>query len=332
VNPHAIVESARSRVLTATAPVLVAFVLGLWSGVGHAADMEQRCADLGNDCVCSETLDWDGDAGFGPGLINPPNSVSRQCNGGGSIDLANQQHTVSARSVGLDWSGNVLQIRSHEAGNMVDSNRDFTNGTYCVREYVRFSSGFPAVQNSDQNIKGPRNNKPVGAPHPGFETGWKPGGGPLEFAPQGNHGTPFGSTAREADLSRTAGQDVDFQDCKDSWCRIEYCFDHNSDGTRRLRFRGRITQVSTGRYGQYGPEVSVGSSPTAQSGSNSFPVHFFSNNIEGGHYRYHSHVMVAIREPADPGFWIGAASEIESGAAEPAPPPISPPAPPTLLE
>jgi hypothetical protein len=320
--------------------IAVALGLGLLPQISRAADLEDRCVELGADCACNETFDWDGSSGVGPGLINPPNSVSKQCNGSGkTLDLANTQRTVRASTVGLDGPTNVLSILSHEAGNMFDSNRDFTNGTYCTREYIHFDQGFPSPENTDQNIKGPRNNKPVGAPHPGFETGWRIKGGPLGFAPQGNHGTPFGSTARQAYLALTAGSDVRFQECKDAWCRIEYCFDHNHDGQQKLRFRGRITNVTTGKQAVYGPEMSVGSAPTAESGSNSFPAHFFSNNMESGHYAYHSHVLVSVRKPADPNFWIGEAYEIEDGTPTvplpdpdptptPDPDPVPDPAPP----
>jgi len=193
---------------------------------------------------------------------------------------------------------------------MMDSNRSFTNGSYCIRNYFMHSPNFPAP-GSTQRVKGPRNTK--GGPSPGFESELTPGSGsdPVwAFAPQGNHGTPFGALPTNGVLP-AVGDPLRLSSCKGRWCRLEICYDHNLRGANRLQFRVRATRVDDGKTFQYQPGTSVGSASTAVSGDNSFPVLFFTQSMPSGHFTYYSHVMVAKTSVADENFWIGPAFEIE---------------------
>lgn len=138
----------------------------------------------------------------------------------------------------------------------------------------------------------------------------------MDFQPQGN-GTPFGPIASNGTLPPNGGT-LTFESCKGHWCRWEQCYDHNLDGTQRLHLRARVTRLSDGQVFSYGPVPTVGSSPVAESGGNSYPVNFFTqgyNSTEGS--AYYSHVMTAVRTTSSGDFWIGPAYEIEgSGGIE----------------
>jgi hypothetical protein len=279
---------------------------------GHVAAEEQRCAELGASCQCSEPLNFSSNAISG--VFDPPDSKTKQCNGGRSIDSSRTEDTVPGSTVGLPSVDHVLRVSSSNGGNMLDSNRSFTNGSYCIRNYFMHSTNFPAP-GPTQRVKGPRNTK--GGPSPGFESELTPGSGsdPVwAFAPQGNHDTPFGALPTNGVLP-SVGDPLRLSSCKGRWCRLEICYDHNLRGANRLQFRARATRVDDGKVFQYQPGTSVGSSSTATSGENSFPVLFFTQGMPSGHFTYYSHVMVAKTNVADGNFWIGPAFEIEGSTS-----------------
>ena len=70
--------------------VALYFVAGLLVGsvattALAANDPEQRCSDLGAQCICGETLNANDGTATNPD--NPTNSTTKQCNGGDALSI-----------------------------------------------------------------------------------------------------------------------------------------------------------------------------------------------------------------------------------------------------
>lgn len=286
-------------------------LLVLLATPAFAGPVEQRCADLGTGCACSEPLDF---AGTTEPTFDPPDSEgpgAKECGNQGRAIVAVRSHPmVTGSSVGLPSAGHVLAAQLHDNGQIEDVRRDFPNGTYCLRHYVRYSQGLPVPQNAEQDIKGPRNVKPDGGPHPGVESQWDTNA--LKIQPQ-FHSSAFG-TSSGLKLSRS-GPDVSLNDCKASWCRIELCYDHNAYGQNKLNWRARVVQISTGKTNEFGPELSPRSSPTVHSGDANHLAKWWTDVDDDGQTQWFSRVMVAI-VPVNPVFWIGPALELEPASID----------------
>lgn len=304
---------------------LAGFILALAPAIPSMAQ-EARCNELGSTCTCSEPLDFssNGDLAIN---TDPPDSVTRECNSGKAITLLSgaRVDTVSASSTGLSGPSRVLRRKSG-SGSVRHVNQDFPDSTYCMRVYFREDAAtyLPAT-GGEEDLKFMLAEKPNQTSVAAF----------LQFrAPGLQCGTTDKRTGWHTDSTvfASSGDSISMEDCSDrGWCRAEMCFDHNWDGTDRLRWRCRVDSLGTGKTRTWSA-VSTNSQSTVNSGERAFPVRLFSDYGPGGWERYFSHVMIATKRPADPSFWIGRAYEIESGGGPPPPAEQERPQAPKLLD
>lgn len=298
-----------------------------------AAPAEGRCTALGNICRCSEPLDFS-TTNFETqsSAFDPPDSEgagAKECKDGPAISSNGgntTQTTVTAASTGLPGTGTtrVLQYNMYTSGDLRDSNLDFSHGTWCGRTYFRFGPAYAGANSTDP--KWLRNDGSTGIgdnpPHPTLQTAFVGVNGYLEWAPgYGNywcHGSPDPCDLGSPQIAHQQ-QLVSRTDCSQSWCRSEVCYDHDeqNNGTNHLRWRGKLVRLDNGKT-DYVNDYSPNSYPAAVSGSSRIILTFIDALNQGGNtwsdYVWASHAMVAIKQPADPNFWIGVASEIEPDA------------------
>lgn len=301
--------------------------------------VEQWCVDHPSECKCSEPLDFTGSVTLtGGNRFDFPNSEgagAKECGPSGeAYFVLNPPAAVgptSASSVGLSGPTNVLDITMYQSSNIEDTDRSFTNGTYCQRIYFRFSSGFPAFHSGFlANQKGPRNENnnegTDGTDHPGVESAWTTNGNDLEFSP-GFHfpdncpSTPCNGGAFGPSFPST-GDSVSVTDCTNNWCRQQVCYDHNEGGNAKMRARARIEKLDIDDTTVLETEsvntLLNGTTTSITSGTSSHLLKtFINNNPNGtdGQHVYASHAITAIWATADSSKWIGAASEIGAGGA-----------------
>ena len=323
--------------------IVTCFVCALFSSVVFAAAQEQRCTDLGSVCVCSEPLDFaDEDFSSCGGSCDIDFSDSegggaKECGGESSGDpvgpvlkyVSGQglkyPDAVSASSTGLPGNGttNVLQINLNSSWWFHDKARTFTDGTWCQRHYYKVSSGF---NDSTYDFKGPRNSDQTATP--GFQTATGTSGYFI-YSP-GYPSTPFCSATPCEGVGGPSFQflntppyvdnnHITWADCEDSWCRMEICYDHNEDTQQKLRWRARVMDLSNPGVYTGINHLSNLTNSTVDSGAHSRIAGTVitvtpPSDIEGQSF-WLSHGMVAIKQPADPTFWIGPASEIEGSAS-----------------
>jgi len=283
------------------------------------AQMEQRCTDLGQACICSEPLDFTEAVGTIP--FDPPDTEgagAKECKGGPTLfgdESRLQINRIAGSSIGLPGVTSVLEAPASADWSIREWNRDMTGKTWCERHYLRWTTDYENPCNGcpdDKRVKGPRNQKPQGGAHPDFQSGWNLGSnGSFNWSCQGGFGTPFGKCTN----AQASGDYIGFADCKGSWCRIEHCFDHNSS-TGALVVRGRVTVLNANRStAKQRTETQdfLGSNSTFITGDTTTVATTWTQNITTG-TSYGTHSMVASTN-RDPNFWIGPAIEVEGLAA-----------------
>lgn len=313
--------------------------------VVYAATAEQRCTDLGSACICSEPLDFS--AAVDRTWFDPPDTEGAGAKECMTVldgqSLANDSATrhllnrITGASIGLPGVAYVLETPAYAGsnGSINDNNRTMTGKTWCARHYKRYSpdheypcndeAGDPSCP-VDRRVKGPRNQKPQGGAHTDMQASWAigPNGAHL-WECQGGFGTPFGNCTS----TQVSGDSIGFEDCKGAWCRIEYCFDHNSS-TGALALRGRVTVLDPNEnvaLEQTRAKNFLDSNSTFITGETTAVASWWTQNISVG-TQYTTHIMVASTS-RNPNFWIGAASEIEEDSGPTPTPTATPTATPT---
>jgi hypothetical protein len=300
--------------------------------------VEARCGELGDACVCSEPLDFALPASS-PQNLDPPDSEgagSKECadgsfvrqifGAGGSLaEIA----TVPGSTVGLPDVENVFRKKGGNSVIYVDDNRDFPDSTWCARFYWSASAdASPPVVYGTDDLKffTHEGDDAWSATQAGQ---WWPNDRVESYSPGGTSW----SWPTTGHLKGTGGA-IGTGDCSGGkWCRFERCFDHNWDGTGRLQFRARFVALDSGETEDFGPNLTLNSGPTASTGNRRTWINNSKCDYAGcPAYQYLSHAIVAIKSPADPDCWIGAAQEIGADGGSSVPPPASVPSPPVLLE
>ena len=291
---------------------------------------EARCTELGADCACSDPMD--------DVAVTVPNNAyysfpasTLKCNSNGQLIFTYQRPqnksaaTVAASTTKMPGTlGYVLRLETEEHGITRDDVRTITKKTFCNRTYFKVERGYPImnIAGGERFKVGVRYERTSNDP-PGTnldvlnieasldDDRWlfdmSPGNGNFNGVP-GSKLVPESAEIGLNECGRTT----------DSWCYVETCFDHNSDGTNHMDYRARVHQVSTGRTVNYTPKRSNGTSLTAQTGAYSrWPFGIY-NISPAGHYFYYSSLMEVVKN-VDPTFWIGPSIEIEGGVPVPAP-------------
>ncbi len=328
------------------------------------AEVEARCTELGHTgdvpatgiCRCSETMNVDDSGTFDGGLHNFSNSSSgEQCSGGEagtnfmleSGGFTSVEDTESGVDLPAGHSIDFIPQATYSAGlsSMALTDYVITDSTLCHRIYVKFSTGWPDTgwgPTADCDIKAGKFDASGSNPDPGQQCIWEPGG--LSCTGANSPGSTFDTLVSGVNTSRSwmqnaTGEEVDFENCQESWCRIDRCFDHNSRSggdADKLTLRMRVTNVNTQGVMQYATVLSELSNSIARSGDgNSYSfgtpdwgtqacIDAVPSGYPTGEKQWVSHAMIAIITDADQGigtipadredFWIGAASEIEGSA------------------
>ena len=328
------------------------FALGLVSlfwiaGVASArTDYEQRCADLGSACLCSEPLDSTPASALQVGSehLNPSDSVTKQCGGadaaavgaayavsnsGGAADPKTKGGLTAVSAgigtVGVAWhTDNPLTLSSFISGVVPPTNLK----RMCVRHYERYASDFGTWA-------GPNwcNNKTsIISYHATSGSGQQVAqsrGGSLLYASAGgftqNAGTNF-------------GQNLSDTECRGQWCRFELCIggDNLSGGATQpsnLTMELYMTVITGPRAGlqqKTGP-ISLGSPTGSVSGWDRIQIAEIYREATGtcGGGRDYSHAMQA-GWTTNAGQTIGPASEVEGGGGGGGSTSLGPPGKPAL--
>jgi hypothetical protein len=230
---------------------LVLVLILLASPAFGAGDATEELCDYFEDnpgegvsCRCSEMLTKDDGtktAAFNPSG-SPDTGEDLECLDGwnpiGNLGSA-EMTWVSAASTGLDLDKDGQKNIAHAQGgwNIEDTNTTFTDGTYCGRYYVKYSSSYEC--NGSCNFKGPRYESAGGVKYtntPGVETftnrpaedpDWKMAS--YTCALQGAcrpNSTETGCTG-PTHLRQQDPQNLTFEQTQTGWMRWEVCFDHN---------------------------------------------------------------------------------------------------------
>jgi len=101
---------------------------------------EQRCADLGASCVCSEPLNTTTFAG-GPDFWNPADSTTKQCSVESAVTGGAIVRTSNTITSSTDATALAALPAGHSVSRFVRANNDHT-GTFYVGNGVRVSSSF----------------------------------------------------------------------------------------------------------------------------------------------------------------------------------------------
>jgi len=317
---------------------------------------EQRCSELGSNCVCSEPLE-SGGQNFSTGYDFPDSPDSKECwgnrSGASSFQVGNDNNKSMVDISSDPGWGNASSAVNHRGSYIwmnppkVDSGAlkiDSSVRTYCMRYYIEVDDTYSPAGSSHDSANGRcetvhrcnRNgdyyncrNKTFQANFGGYlvqgeerSSGDCPGAGahnPLDFYVSG----------AALDKRYTPSPAVNLNHCDGAPCRLEMCIDGNISTGKNLQVRVRYTSLEPG-----GPEgyavsdvFSAASGPTI---SDFWGGDFFHSGPDGGSRI--SHFMVGSWT-SDTNQWIGPAAEIEgSTSSSSTPPSSSRPASPVFLE
>lgn len=313
--------------LRAVATAIAVSCAVLWTGSAAWAawpNSEQRCDQLGGDCYCSEPLDSTSSS-FSGDKHDPPESSSKECNGGNTIWYSNGWRPTAFVGAGAMTSGpyNLPALPSGASVGRVlvdapfgqfnvraSQGTNFSNQTWCARHYLAFSSNFSAMHGSGDRAKLMRNTG--GSPEIHHETEVR-GGAPNIRVSQNSNGWSFNGSFN---LNTFNVGDVRGR----TWVRMEMCYDHNPS-TKRLNARFRHVRLDTGQAIQ-GSVESSNSNGSAQTGTNTWIIDGYRHDGGGplstNMYTGFSAAM-ATKTGYDPNFWIGPAAEIEGNLGGPPP-------------
>lgn len=307
--------------------------LGLSLGAPRAEAQEQRCLDLGANCVCSEPLNTNAMGFDGTLYFNPGDSNSKQCAGerntGESMLGYNGSSFTAVAPTGLPAGINYVwetrRARSAQGSKVTDP----AVRRVCHRAYVKYSSDY---QWKDQGSGGTCDANKAAEVH---YSGGPPGGSALhwDFAEGGDAWRltiiNFGG---QAPYNTAHSGPISLDDCKGEWCRLEICESGEIKAGKNLSAEAYVTVVTGAKAGQQ--EVwakrSIGDKAV---GTTDYDTPWILNLYRQGQcagVKQITHSMQAAWT-SDSGQLIGAAQEVEgagggtSGGGGTSPPPSPPP-------
>ena len=289
---------------------------------------EQRCAEIGRNCICSETLDVV--QSLPPErFINPINSTTKECSAhqsGNSVFLRRGGTTpTSAFMPGDSAVQRVWAYEGHGVANVRGNPSSITSSTRreCFRSYQRFSSDFSLTVVGPTCEPGHRAYPDCCERNKGMDIN-----APFGHIQMEEHDFGFvitwivrnasGQAIRSLNLAHS-GPRLKITDCQTSWCSFEVCIAGDLARGRNVYAEGRVVQLSTGRSTYYfDPDGPVPQTVGGTDHTRMFLLNLFrqfNSNIPGENHacrgtRYFSHVMQAQWDNDD-GQWIGPAYEIE---------------------
>ena len=197
------------------------------AGGGPARAAEQRCHDLGPNCVCSEPF-ADTQRSVSGFEQNPGDSTTKECAGGKTLTNATPR-PVSAAGLGLPSAASIDTVWEDDGvhGGAVEGNTPERPGSkrICVRYYVRYSSSYEFFGDGDC-----RAGKLTQ-----IDLGSKISSSPLHAEAKRDQWRIItqglgGSTMRASGEPKP-------EDCRGDWCRIEMCLSGDIDQGKSLYAR-----------------------------------------------------------------------------------------------
>jgi hypothetical protein len=283
---------------------------------------ELRCIELGDHCECSEPLN--NDLSYVVSVTDPPETMHKECGYwatnnsdtiGESVATIETSLPVNAR---VDYvlsqkltSGTLWRVFGGYPGGQEETTEDWTGKTFCMRDYRNYGLRHDDPGNLKINRAGN-----AALVTPAWQTHWEATGDATSSR------VVIGWIARVTDHQNLGcnvylNGDLQFDDCRSDWCRIEVCHDHDPT-TGAWAIRGHVKQVkgtkfatgtaAPGSYGSCTPDPAT-ATLTFQGGQQWEQVTTGPPPSEGG-AGYMSHLMAA-KVDYNPDFWIGSAHEIE---------------------
>ncbi len=299
-----------------------------------AAQVEQRCTELGANCACSETLDTTSYTTSNNGaFINPGNSTTKQCGNNGAFILSGTNAATSYLAfqdeTGMPAGNTVSKVwrfawPNNTVGHGADAYGSITSATrrMCNRFYYKLSSDFNGWTSCNDKYM----DITYGASTCEMQIA------DLNRVTLTNY--PCFSNPVDGQNIYPASGGVTRADCMNNWCRIEQCVAGNVQAGTGLTSSFSITQVGVANPKSYssGP-LNVGNAPGAINQEIRAMMLYrepFAGSCTGS--RSFSHFMQGVWN-TDSAQTIGPAYEIEGGAAPPTggTSTPTPPAPPVLL-
>lgn len=333
-----ILRNVRGRVLLLLSAGSLAFAMA-----APAAAQEQRCNELGSNCLCSEPLQDTTTRSIRDRHDFADSPDAKECK---------PYETSSSRVRTINEFGmpagntvdRVLEIPEDGASvNWIRGEESAPSSTkrMCVRYYATYDENFSGVGQNGAGCPSERNKM--------VQFGFQGANVQLQEAvnPQGCHGPgtanpdyqPIYLTNTAISnyyLRNASGDYATFDKCwkGTGWCRVEVCVAGDIASGQNVYTEARMTMLSDGDVysARQGNRTNMGNFGGGQTGAD---LYHGQGPIGGLGGYYISHFMQASWS-SDSGQWIGAANEIESGGGgggvtPPPPPEPTPPAAPTLL-
>lgn len=278
-------------------PVSVTVDIGPGARTTPRPGVEQRCAELGENCVCNERFNVEQPILSG---WNDPfdSSGNTQCAGGNVVETQRGGLAVAAKVAGLPGSSEWVWMVDSSGTQITTVNGNtgtFSNGTMCTRIYARFD--IPDTTRDDQRIKVA---EMTGPEFPALLQS--------QFWWFDDNSAGYSVTRWGMDRSADSVGRITLGDCRESWCRIEQCIGQ-SGGVAQARMRYvRLDDGAT---------MTFTSAPASADSITNEVVwfgNFYTQNVEVGSRTYFSHALQALW-PSDEGQWVGPANEIEGALA-----------------
>lgn len=280
---------------------------------------EYICTELGSACTCSEPLSSTGQS-FSGTSHNPPDSSTKEC---GTFET---DATVASITAPNPPTGAIIesayQLQDYNSwGHTTKMLGVVPSGDkrVCFRHYSYYPSGYAS---SGWNWSADNDSMCQRVKLHQFSNS----GGSTLFQPEWKGSTPYPTAdvitgAVSGTPTLTSGSDVQLNDVKGHWVRHEACMDANSFGSGSATVyaaQTRITVPDTGDTATYTMSGYPTSGVDMVMSSSFFWVGNFYDQRSacgaGGNGRSIAYVMQAEFARGS-GTWIGAACEMEPGAA-----------------
>jgi len=275
------------------------------------ASGEALCASLGSVCLCSESLD--STEAITTNGQNFTNSTVNDC--GNTLDTSSITNLRFVTETGMPGGNTVANVLEMDGApptggpvyHIVGEAPAFTTGTMCARIYQKFSQALTDAHSDGgtaDRIKLQEFTWQGGACLSQNEW-WTPSGGSSGLKTEIIGCTDVSSSASTPNA-------VTLQECTDSWCRMEYCVTVSSSSTTSTR--SKVTVVNDARN-----RIQNLTQATSFSGiGHTWIGNLYVQNMSVTDRRYASYAIQTLWPTAQADtVWIGAASEVEGGAAAP---------------
>jgi hypothetical protein len=316
----------------------LSMVIGAWTllaSVQAGASPEQRCTELGNQCICSEPMQTTTHDGGKPYVFaasgiptDPDDTSTKECpefgyrGNIGVIASAEDGFLPPGHSVSYVFK----QSGSGEVRLYAPDVNEPPNSTYCIRSYHRYDPTTTRPNASYNSSTGNSQYKAITI-----------GGLYLNAHNPIQMGETSGGTFYRFDSALYGGGPQptygSMDECRTNWCRYEQCADFDSGGHLRVRQRKVVLARNADPIAhEYIRPTSSISQPIFQlTGGYVWIIETFIQNVPPPNIFYFTYGMAAHKQPMDGNFWIGPADEVEGGSGSGGgPAPSAPPASPLL--